>query len=236
VKAFVLAGGFGTRLLPAFSDGPKALAPVGGRPFLERLLEILRAEEIADVVLCTGHRAAEIEAQVGDGAAYGLHVVHSVEPGPLGTGGALAHARAHVAGPSLVLNGDTLVRGFRAPLELAHRRLGACATVALALGGAAAASGNVDLDACGRVIRFAEKPPEGFTGGLLNAGVYLLEPEVFHAIPAGRAVSLEREVLPRLLAEGRTVAGALLKDGFVDLGTPEGLARAEAAVAAAAPR
>jgi len=230
MKAFVLAGGLGTRLRDAFPDEPKALAPVGGRPFLDRLLEILRTEGVTDVVLCTGHRAAAIEAHVGDGAAHGLRIVHSVEPAPLGTGGALAFARAHVQGAALVLNGDTLVRGFRAPLESAHRRLAARASVALSLGGPAGASGNVDLDACGRVIRFAEKPPEGLAGGLLNAGVYLLEPEVFDAIPAGRAVSLEREVLPRLLAEGCTVAGAILKDGFVDLGTPEGLARAEAAV------
>ena len=86
MKAFVLAGGLGTRLRERFGDLPKALAPLGGRPFLTRQLEWLRDAGAAEVVVCAGHGAERLRAAVCEGEALYLAVRWSVEPEPLGTG------------------------------------------------------------------------------------------------------------------------------------------------------
>src|SRR5881296_2642669 len=99
----------GTRLRPRFGDLPKPLAPLGGRPFLAWQLEWLRANGVRDAVLCAGYGAQRIQETLGDGSRLGLRLTYSVEPEPLGTGGALRLAAWAVDGPCLVLNGDTLV-------------------------------------------------------------------------------------------------------------------------------
>src|SRR5262245_37973673 len=108
MKAFVLAGGLGTRLRPRFGDLPKPLAPLAGKPFLAHQLEWLARHGVREVVLCSGYGAERMRAALGDGGAWGVRLVHSEESEPLGTGGALRLAAAHVGGPALVLNGDTL--------------------------------------------------------------------------------------------------------------------------------
>lgn len=108
MKAFVLAGGLGTRLKPRFGDLPKPLAPLGGRPFLARQLEWLRDRGVARAVILAGYGAGQLREALGDGAALGVSLEYSVESEPLGTGGALRLAAPFVDGPALVVNGDTL--------------------------------------------------------------------------------------------------------------------------------
>ena len=98
MKAFVLAGGLGTRLRARFGDLPKALVPLGGRPFALRQLEWLKAQGICEVVLCAGFGAPELERALGNGEALGITLRYSVEPRPLGTAGALKHAARFVNG------------------------------------------------------------------------------------------------------------------------------------------
>src|SRR6188508_925154 len=93
VDAAILAGGLGTRLREALGGRPKALAEVGGRPFIEWQLLQLKAQGLRRVVLCTGYRGDLIEADLGDGARLGMELVYSTERSPLGTGGALGLAK-----------------------------------------------------------------------------------------------------------------------------------------------
>src|SRR6187401_1813598 len=101
MRALVLAGGLGTRLKPRFGDLPKGLAPLGGRPVLARQIEWLVGHGVHDVVLCTGVGAEQVERELGAGASLGATLHYSVEPEPLGTGGALRHAARWVEGPVL---------------------------------------------------------------------------------------------------------------------------------------
>src|SRR5262249_53098231 len=96
VKAFVLAGGLGTRLRPRFGDLPKPLAPIAGRPFLERQLEWLRTHGVTRAVLCTGYGGDAIREALGGGERLGVRLEYSEEAEPLGTGGALQLARGAV--------------------------------------------------------------------------------------------------------------------------------------------
>lgn len=224
MKAFVLAGGLGTRLKGRFGDLPKPLAPLGGRPFLVRQLEWLRDRGVSRAVILAGYGADRVRETLGDGAALGLALEYSVESEPLGTGGALQLAGNFVDGPVLVVNGDTLGECDPWRLERDRWERGAIGAVALYRVADARARGRVE-HAEGRVDRFVEKD-EGFRGpAWVNGGQYAFSPLLWRLLPAG-ASSLERDVLPGLAAQG-LLAGSEVEGRFWDIGTPEDHERAE---------
>ena len=225
MKAFVLAGGLGTRLRPQFGELPKALAPLGGRPFLVRQLEWLGAHGVREVVILAGYGADALKDAIGDGARWGLAVEWSIEDEPLGTGGALAQARRFVNGPALVVNGDTLAEVDPWEIEEYRWRRGAWGAIALYRVEEAASRGRVECGAGGKVARFVEKDPGHRGPAWVNGGVYAFAPWLWKRLPAG-ASSLERDVLPALAAEGK-ILGLERPGRFWDIGTPEEWARAE---------
>ncbi len=224
MRAFVLAGGLGTRLRPQFGDVPKGIAPVAGRPFLAHVLAWLARNGIRDVVLCTGHGAGRVREALGAGGPPGMTLTYSEEPEPLGTGGALALAAPLVRGPSLVANGDTLLECDPWALERARFATGALGAVALFRVDDAKSRGRVELDG-DRILRFVEKDPDFEGAAWVNGGLYAFSPVLWRRLPAG-ASSLERDVLPVLAAEGR-LTGWRVDGEFHDIGTPESWARAE---------
>jgi NDP-sugar pyrophosphorylase family protein len=227
MKAFVLAGGLGTRLQSRFGALPKPLAPIGGRPFLERQLAWLAGHGIREAVLCVGHGADQVRAALGDTCA-GVRLRYSVENEPLGTGGALAHARGYVDGPALVVNGDTLAACAPWVLERGRWERGMLGAVALYRVADARSRGRVEADASGRITRFVEKD-DAFSGpAWVNGGVYAFASWLWRRLPAG-AHSLERDVLPALADEGRLI-GQRVEGEFYDIGTPEEWERAERAL------
>jgi D-glycero-alpha-D-manno-heptose 1-phosphate guanylyltransferase len=232
MKAFILAGGLGTRLKPRFGELPKPLAPLGGRPFLARQLEWLAAAGVREAVLCTGYGSDAVRAALGDGSALGVTLQHSAEEEPLGTGGALQLAARFVTGPCLVANGDTLAPCDPWALERLRWESGALGAVALFHVADAAGRGRVELGAGGRIARFVEKDPAHTGEAWVNGGLYAFGPGLWGRMPRppdGRQAavfSLERDVLPALAAEGR-LAAFLVKGEFFDIGTPEDWDRAE---------
>jgi NDP-sugar pyrophosphorylase family protein len=231
VKAFVLAGGLGTRLKPRFGDLPKGLAPVGGRPFLARPIEWLVSHGVRDVVVCAGYGAREVAEALGDGAQLGARIEYSIEQEPLGTGGALLHARAYVRGPALVINGDTIVSCDPWALERARWETGALGALALFEVAEAASRGRVECDPEGRIARFVEKDAAHVGPAWVNGGLYAFSPGLWTVLERtvqgpGGAFSLERDVLPGLAAQG-ALRGVALPGEFLDIGTPEEWARAE---------
>jgi mannose-1-phosphate guanylyltransferase len=230
VKALVLAGGAGTRLRPRFPDLPKALAPLGGRPFAERQIAWLVAAGLRDVVMCAGLGADQMRAALGDGTALGARLVWSVESEPMGTGGALALAAAHVDGPVLVLNGDTLVDADPWQLEQARWTSGFDGALALFEVADAASRGRVECDAEGRITRFVEKDSQHTGPAWVSGGLYAFSPQLWSRLPKGSS-SLERDVLPAMAAERRLI-GVRMVGTFHDIGTPEEWERAEREIGA----
>ena len=224
MKALVLAGGLGTRLKPRFGDLPKPLAPLGGRPFLERQLETLAAHGVRRAVILAGHGADELRAGLGSRTA-GVELDWSVEDQPLGTAGALRLAARFVDGPVWVLNGDTIAEGDPWALERDRWERGAIGAVALYQVADARARGRVETDASGRVTRFVEKDDAWRGPAWVNGGVYAFHPALWRELPEEPA-SLERDVLPRLAARG-ALHGRRCAGRFWDIGTPEDWERAE---------
>ncbi|MDD4951547.1 MAG: HAD-IIIA family hydrolase [Desulfovibrionaceae bacterium] len=222
-RAFVLAGGLGTRLAAVLPDRPKVLAEVAGRPFIFYLLDRLAAAGIGRAVLCTGHLAADVERAVG--RVYpGLAVDYSREDRPLGTAGALSLALSRFDGdPVLVLNGDSLTDAHLAGFLAWFREQGADAAMLLVRVEDCSRFGRVLTEASGAVASFEEKG--GASGpGWINAGVYLFRRAFLERVLPQGPCSLELDVFPRLA--GRGLLGFLSQARFLDMGTPESLARA----------
>jgi D-glycero-alpha-D-manno-heptose 1-phosphate guanylyltransferase len=200
------------------------MALVGGRPFLQILVEQIRAQGIRKAILGTGYLAEQVEAHFGDGGEFGLAIHYSREQTALGTGGAVKLAEPKLSDPALILNGDSYVDWQLAPLLALAEKEEADLVMALQPVPEISRYGSVQLGDRGRIIDFAEKGAK--TGaGLINAGVYLLRKDVIANLPANRAISLERDVFPQLL-QGR-VFGVVCDGNFIDIGIPEDLVRAQ---------
>jgi len=229
LRAFVLCGGLGTRLRSVVSDRPKSMAPVGGVPFLQLLLEDLKAQGIREVILGTGYMADQVQAFFRRGEEFGLRVCYSREDKPLGTGGALKLAEPLLSDPVVVLNGDSYVEWSLAATRDLFAQKDASVVMILQAVPDVARYGSVTIEPGGRVTEFVEKGTR--TGaGLINAGVYLVRKEVVAALPVGQAVSLERGVFPGLL-RGK-VYGLVSGGLFIDIGVPADLERAQTALCA----
>jgi len=225
----VLAGGFGTRLASVVSDVPKPMAPVAGRPFLERLLDRLARQGIRRVILAVGYKHEVIEAHFGRRYA-GMAIAYSLEETPLGTGGALRQAfEVEQLERAFALNGDTFCTLNLPLLAAAHRHAGTAATLSLVRVEDAGRYGAVDLDGEGRIAAFREKNPQP-APGLINAGIYALERRVFDLAPPTACFSFERDILQ---AQARSVsfAGYPAQASFIDIGVPEDYRRAQTLLA-----
>jgi mannose-1-phosphate guanylyltransferase len=222
VRAVVLVGGEGTRLRPLTYTVPKQLLPVAGVTMLERVLGRLAHHGVDDVVLSMGYRPDAFRQQFPDGRAAGVTLTYAVEPEPRDTAGAIRFAadEAGIDGTFLVVNGDVLTDLDVGALVDLHRERGGLATIALTPVEDPSAFGVVPTDAEGRVTAFIEKPPRDLAPtNLINAGTYVLEPEVLELITPGVRVSIERETFPALVGEGRLYAMA--SDAYwLDTGTP----------------
>jgi NDP-sugar pyrophosphorylase family protein len=251
IQAVLLLGGQGTRLRSLFPDRPKALVPVGGRPFIEHQLEWLRRGGVNDVHLAAGYRADDIASWLQTACATfsNMTITMSREPRPLGTAGALKFVEYYLrTDPVLVVNGDTL-----AP-RLDFQTLDKCEAIFPDIGNSeevffqslenwraflvvapieqSGRYGTVEFDARGLVTAFREKSQR--EAGWVNAGVYLLPRRVLSLIPEGQEISLERHIFPRLVSERRLYV-VKADPPLLDMGTPEGLETMERWLRANAP-
>lgn len=218
VDALILCGGLGTRLRSVVGDRVKPMAEVDGQPFLQILIDSLARRGFQRFILCTGYRADGVRAYFSDRADRSF--VFSEETAPLGTAGAFKLASALCRpGPVLALNGDSICPLDPVALLDAHAKSGAVATIAVAPSGGRLDGGSVEFGVDRRVTAFREKTSD--PAAYINAGVYVLEPDVFDRTPAGRAVSIEKEVFPSLVGEG--LYAYPTDRQIYDIGTPERL-------------
>jgi len=230
MEAIILAGGLGSRLRAAVPDLPKPMAPIDGRPFLEYLLDYWVGQGVSRFVLSVGYKRDIIEEHFA--ARYkGTEVDYAVEDQPLGTGGGLLLALKHLrrTGPFLIMNGDTFFEVDLTPMRRYHRERRAELTIALREVEANSRYGGVGIDNKGKITTFDNRAR---TSGraLINGGVYLAEKSAFAgmALESDAPVSIEDQLYPRMLAEGRRMYGFPSSGRFIDIGVPEDYRRAAA--------
>lgn len=226
VPVLLLVGGLGTRLQSVLPNSPKPLAPLGPTPFLRLLVEQLGSQGFRHLIMCTGHLAAQIEQEFGDGGPMDVVFDYSHESSPLGTAGAVKLAERYLAGAPVfvVMNGDSFLEVDFPELLRFHRGHGGMVSVAARCVSDAARYGTLEVNDQFRVTAFREK-----TGarapGLINGGVYVFNRELLSYIPDGVPASLEQDIFKNVLPHG--VYASEQQGMFIDIGTPEDYARAQ---------
>ncbi|WP_231894289.1 NDP-sugar synthase [Gordonia sp. w5E2] len=227
-QAVILVGGKGTRLRPLTLSAPKPMLPVAGLPFLTHMLSRIRAAGITDVVLSTSFKASVFSEYYGDGSKLDLNLRYVTEDEPLGTGGGIRNVLDLLTAEDIVVfNGDVLSGTDISQVVATHQRTEADVTLHLVRVGDPRAYGSVPTDDNGRVTAFLEKTQDPPTDQI-NAGTYVFRRGVIEQIPAGREVSVEREVFPSLLADGKRVQAYVDNTYWRDMGTPEDFVRGSA--------
>ncbi|MCS6950758.1 MAG: NDP-sugar synthase [bacterium] len=234
MQGIIIAGGYGTRFRPLTYTRPKPLIPILNRPLLEYQVALLKAHGVTEIVFATNYMAEAIEEHFGDGSRFGVRMRYAREEQPLGTAGAIRNAAGSLwrRETVVVFNGDIVTDFDLSAIIRLHQQRGARATVTLKAVPSPNPYGVIDLDADGRVLSWREpteeqkkalaaNPNVEQTGwDYINAGFYVLEPEVVESIPEGRAVSIEREVYPRMIAQGEGLFGAPAEGYWVDVAGP----------------
>ncbi len=223
MHAIILAGGFGTRLRSAVSDVPKPLAPIWDRPFIAWLIGFLAKEGVSGVTLSVHHDWQKIRDYFAVNPSR-LPVDYAVEETPLGTGGAIAYALAKLKGTGsvMVLNGDSFVRADYRALYRQHQRSGTSLTMVLREVPDTGRYGRV-IEKDGIITSFASGEPGRV--GLINAGVYVMQADLFLKHPMSPTFSFEQDFLPPRVASLRPHSFRA-DDYFIDIGIPADYVRA----------
>jgi mannose-1-phosphate guanylyltransferase len=222
VKGVILVGGEGTRLRPLTSRLPKPMVPIANRPFLERMIAWMKRFGITEIVLAMGYLPDRIRERLGDGEGLGVSLTYSVEEAPLGTAGAVKLAAGHLDETCFVFNGDILTDLDLGAMLAAHRRAKAAVSIALTPVDDPTQYGVAEFDTERRITKFMEKPRrEEARSNWINAGTYILEPEVLERVPAGQFWMFERGLFPELLAAGERLLAFPSDCYWIDIGTPD---------------
>jgi mannose-1-phosphate guanylyltransferase len=221
LKAVILVGGEGTRLRPLSFNRPKPMMPVANRPFIEYILQLLERHSIKDIILSTCYLPEILEQGLKDGSHLGVKLTYVVEEAPLGTAGAVKNVEDLLEDTFLVLNGDVLTDLDLTSVIQYHRGKKSKVTIALTPVEDPTLYGLVELREDGSIIRFLEKPSwDQITSNLINAGTYVIEPEVLSYAPQGENYSFERGLFPSLLREKVPLFGYVSDAYWLDIGTP----------------
>lgn len=222
MKALILAGGEATRLRPLSCNLPKAMMPVLNTPFLEHVIRHLGEHNIKDIILTLGVLPKSIEQYFGDGSQFGVRIFYIIEDRPLGTAGAIKNAEKELDDTFLALNGDVFTDLDFTSMIKEHRAKKASTTISTTPVEDPVNYGLIETTDSGRITRFLEKPsPEQITTNMINAGTYVIEPEILSVIQPQTRVSIEREIFPLLLEKGEPVYAFPSEAYWIDIGTPD---------------
>jgi len=223
-KAVILAGGKGERLKPLTEKIPKALVEVNGKTLTEHLFGLFKKFGIREIIMCVGHMREKIIEYYGDGSKFGVNITYIEETSPLGTAGPLRLARKHLDSSFIVSNGDELKDINLPRMFRLHKRKDALATIALTTVDDPSHYGVARLSGS-RILEFVEKPKKNEApSNLINAGLYIMEPEVLDMISSGHSM-LEKDIFPKIAGMQR-LRGYPFAGQWFDTGNMERLEKA----------
>jgi mannose-1-phosphate guanylyltransferase len=221
MKAVILVGGLGTRLRPLTCNMPKPMIPLVNQPFIEHMLENLRDQGVGEVILAVQYLADHFRELLGDGSRLGMKVHIVEEPEPRGTAGAVKNVERLLDGTTFVFNGDVMTDLDLQAMLAFHREHGSKLTIALTPVEDPTAFGLVETDAAGHIRRFIEKPPpDEITTNMINAGTYIIEPELFRYVPPNQHYMFERGLFPVVLQTGDPMFAYPSRAYWTDVGKP----------------
>jgi NDP-sugar pyrophosphorylase family protein len=228
-KGIIISGGWGTRLRPLTCTIPKSLIPVVNKPVIERQILLLKSAGVTDITLAVSVMADILKNYFKDGKKIGVTIHYTDERTPMGTAGAIKLAEDHLKDDNFfMINGDVILNFDFKQMLKAHREHKGIGLIASKIVKDPSRYGVlIAEEESNRILQFLEKkdytPPGGKHVPMpINAGVYLLEPEIFKYIEPKKKISMEREVFPILAAENNLfhypISGL-----WKDIGKPEEL-------------
>ena len=219
MKAILMAGGFGTRLRPLTINTPKPMVPMGNRPMMEHIVQLLKENGFDDLIVMLYYQPEVIIRHFGDGAAFGVKIQYLRPQADLGTAGCIKYAEKWLDNTFLVISGDLLTDFDLKSVVAAHRQTKATASLVLTRVTNPLEYGVVIVDDTNRIQRFLEKPSWGEVfSDTINTGIYLLEPSVLKEIPAERSFDFSKNLFPLLLEQQVPMFGHILKGYWKDVG------------------
>jgi mannose-1-phosphate guanylyltransferase len=217
MEAIILAGGFGTRLRPFTFTRAKSLLPIVNEPMISHLIKTL--PKIVDtVILAVNYKREQIEEYFRS-HDFGKTIIVNEEPEPLGTGGAVKFADNYITGSFFVLNADIICSLNLSEMLRFHEKKKAVVTISLWPVENVSEFGVVDIKKDGTITKFVEKPKvEDAPSDLINAGAYLLEPQVLNYIESGKLVSMEKQIFPQVIQNMGRFFGYQFRGYWRDVG------------------
>jgi len=217
IDVVILCGGKGTRLQPVVSDRPKALATFGDTTFLDILIHSLKSYGFKRFILCVGYMKDQIKDHFKD--TKDIILLFSEEDEPLGTGGALKKAEPLIQSETfVVMNGDSICDINFQDFYCFHKNKKSLLSIALVRTKETKDYGSVIMNESHEITLFKEKVSNN-SPSFVNAGVYLMQKEIFSYMPDMVQFSLENDFFPKMIGEGRT--GFIIDSELIDIGTPD---------------
>ena len=235
----IMAGGQGSRLRPITDVRPKPMVEVLGRPVIDFVKDSMIQGGVSNLIVTTGYRGEMLAKHVEDWNQHGRTARINQEETPMGTAGSVRLLLDEITETVIIGSGDSVASFDVAALLEAHKRSGAKATMALwevedpspfgIVGLSSSNDGEIDGELReGYIRRFKEKPtPEEAFSNVINAGLYILEPEVMALVPEGEKYDFSKNLFPRLLEMGWPMYAQAIDGVWFDVGSPQELIRAQ---------
>lgn len=253
MQAIILCGGEGTRLRSVIGEKQKTMTEVGHEPFLVNVIKHLKKYKITNVIFATGYKSQEVKEYFGNNYYFGVEVHYSEERIALGTGGAIRNCLSKMKYDSvLVLNGDTLFQADLKSLEDNFISSNADMTIACKEIDDKSRYGSISIDYSGEktngnkeigaIVSFNEKAAKNTITNenqgvksndekhekniydlVINGGIYIMKKSLIETIPEGVKSSLEKDLIPNWIKEGKLITAEVSDARFIDIGTPDSL-------------
>ena len=217
MKAVILAGGLGTRLLPLTKKTPKPMLRVGSKPILEHMIDWSKKNGIKSVVLCVSYLRKNIEDYFEDGKKFGVNIEYAVSKSPLSTAGQLKTAEKFIDDTFVCMYGDSIFDFSLRNMIKQHNKKKAFVTMGLIQHETQIPYGVIETSKTGKVIGWHEKPMMKTN---VNMGCYVMEPEIFRLIPKNKSYGMD-DVIKKAMNKKKLVSSFVTKKGFVDIGNKE---------------
>ncbi len=209
-RAIILSGGWGTRLRPLTCTIPKTLIPVLNTPVIEREILMLKKAGVEEIVLAVSVMSRELKNYFQNGEKWDVKIEYTNEQSPMGTAGALKLAESFLKDDNFfMLNGDVILNFNFKEMLTTHNKYGGIGTIASRLVSNPARYGVLIIkEETQKIEKFLEKEKYALTGDNrdkmpVNAGVYILEPEIFSFIEPKKKISIEKDTFPKVAQTGK---------------------------------
>jgi len=217
MKAVILAGGLGTRLLPYTKTLPKPMLLLGKKPILEYVIKWIKKNGIRDIVLCVSYKRKKIESYFQDGKKFGVNIEYAISRKPLSTAGQLKTAEKFIDDTFVCTYGDTISDFNLKRMIKEHERKKVLATMSLYNYKYTLRYGVINTKKHGLISSWNEKP---IFNAKINMGSYIFEPEIFNLIPKNKQYGMD-DAIKKAIIKKKRINSFISKNEFIDVGTKE---------------